>query len=119
MHMCQHDRYVVAHVSQALKPDGGWLVFDMRGNPTPADNLRDPQLQMVAPVLYGFSVHVCLPSGSSFLPATSCLLCVVADGDPLLTWGRGVLNQGVDSASRLACRAVRGGRAWSRDAGLG
>ena len=51
--------------SQAIKPDGGWLVFDMRGGATPADNLSDPQLQAQAPVLYGFSVHVCLPSGAS------------------------------------------------------
>ena len=51
--------------SQAIKADGGWLVFDMRGGPTPADNLSDPQLQAQAPVLYGFSVHVCLPSGVS------------------------------------------------------
>jgi hypothetical protein len=37
----------------------------MRGGATPADNLTDPQLQPLAPVLYGFSVHVCLPSGAS------------------------------------------------------
>jgi hypothetical protein len=48
---------------QAIKPEGGWLVFDMRGA-TPTDNLTDPQLLPLAPVLYGFSVHVCLPSGA-------------------------------------------------------
>ena len=55
----------IAHcASQAIKPDGGWLVFDMRGKATPADNLSDPQMQLLAPVLYGFSVHVCLASGA-------------------------------------------------------
>ncbi len=43
----------------------GWLVFDMRGGATPADNLSDPQLLQLSPILYGFSVHVCLPSGAS------------------------------------------------------
>ena len=48
---------------QATKPDGGWLVFDMRGKATPAENFADPQVAMLAPILYGFSVHLCLPSG--------------------------------------------------------
>ena len=51
---------------QAIKPDGGWLVFDMRGKSTPAENFSDPQVQMLAPILYGFSVHICLPSGACF-----------------------------------------------------
>ncbi len=51
-------------VQQALKPDGGYLVFDMRGNATPAENCSDPQVAMLAPILYGFSVHICLPSGN-------------------------------------------------------
>jgi len=55
---------------QAMKPEGGWLVFDMRSNATAAENFRDPQVAMLAPTLYGFSVHVCLPSGTCALDDT-------------------------------------------------
>ena len=58
------------HGPQAMKPEGGWLVFDMRSNATAAENFRDPQVAMLAPTLYGFSVHVCLPSGTWTLDNT-------------------------------------------------
>lgn len=48
--------------TQALKADGGWLVFDIKGaGATPAENIRDSEGRGVT--FYGFSVHACLPSG--------------------------------------------------------
>ena len=49
--------------AQALKPDGGWLVFDVKAaGHTPAANIGDPEGR--GTTFYGFSVHACLPSGA-------------------------------------------------------
>ncbi len=62
---CIHDMTrpgeVIAAIRRALKPDGTWLIKDIRSRPRFEDNLRNPLLAM----LYGFSVSACMSSALS------------------------------------------------------
>jgi SAM-dependent methyltransferase len=62
---CIHDMTrpaeVIAAIHRALKPDGTWLIKDIRSQPSFKDNLRNPMLAM----FYGFSVSACMSSALS------------------------------------------------------
>ena len=62
---CIHDMTrpaeVIAAIRRALKPDGTWLIKDIRSKPRFEENLRNPLLAM----LYGFSVSACMSSALS------------------------------------------------------
>ena len=62
---CLHDMTrpagVIASIHRALKPDGTWLIKDIRSAPNYKDNLRNPMLAM----FYGFSVSACMSSALS------------------------------------------------------
>lgn len=61
MHDMAHPDRVASSIKRALKPDGTWLIKDMRCGPSFEDNLKNPMLAM----MYGFSVSGCLPSAMS------------------------------------------------------
>ncbi len=62
---CIHDmtrpREVIAAIRRALRPDGTWLIKDIRSRPRFEENLRNPMLAM----FYGFSVSACMSSALS------------------------------------------------------
>lgn len=62
---CIHDMTrpaeVISTIRQALKPDGTWLIKDIRSKPRFEDNFGNPLLAM----LYGFSVSACMSSALS------------------------------------------------------
>uniref|UniRef100_A0A0G4IE80 Uncharacterized protein n=1 Tax=Chromera velia CCMP2878 TaxID=1169474 RepID=A0A0G4IE80_9ALVE len=62
---CIHDMAfpskVVAAIRKAIKPDGTWFVSDIRGAPRPSDNYSHP----MSPMLYSFSVMLCMTSALS------------------------------------------------------
>ena len=62
---CMHDMtrptQVTAAIRRALRPDGTWLIKDIRSKPRFEDNLRNPLLAM----FYGFSVSACMSSALS------------------------------------------------------
>lgn len=62
---CIHDmtrpQDVIAAIRRAIKPDGTWLIKDIRSQPNFEDNLKNPMLAM----LYGFSVSACMSSALS------------------------------------------------------
>lgn len=62
---CIHDmtrpEEVIRAVQRALKPDGTWLIKDIRSNPDFKTNMRNPMLAM----FYGFSVSACMSSALS------------------------------------------------------
>ena len=62
---CIHDMTrpaeVIASIRRALKPDGTWLIKDIRSQPSFKENLRNPMLAM----FYGFSVSACMSSALS------------------------------------------------------
>jgi SAM-dependent methyltransferase len=62
---CIHDMTrpadVIASIRRALKPDGTWLIKDIRSQPDFKQNMRNPMLAM----LYGFSVSACMSSALS------------------------------------------------------
>ena len=62
---CIHDMTrpaeVIASIRRALKPDGTWLIKDIRSKPDFKQNMRNPLLAM----LYGFSVSACMSSALS------------------------------------------------------
>jgi SAM-dependent methyltransferase len=62
---CIHDMTrpgeVIASIRKAMKPDGTWLIKDIRSQPDFEDNLRNPLLAM----FYGFSVSACMSSALS------------------------------------------------------
>ena len=62
---CVHDMtrpdIVIGAIRKAIKPDGTWLIKDIRSNPKYEDNLRNPMLAL----LYGFSVSSCMSSALS------------------------------------------------------
>ena len=62
---CIHDMTrpaeVIASIRRALRPDGTWLIKDIRSQPSFEDNLRNPLLAM----FYGFSVSACMSSALS------------------------------------------------------
>jgi 2-polyprenyl-3-methyl-5-hydroxy-6-metoxy-1,4-benzoquinol methylase len=61
LHDMSHPQRAATRVRQALRPDGVWLVKEIRSSGDFATDLRNPVLAM----LYGFSVTACLPSGLS------------------------------------------------------
>lgn len=62
---CLHDMTrpaeVIAAIRRALRPDGTWLIKDIRSQPRFEDNLGHPMLAM----FYGFSVSACMSSALS------------------------------------------------------
>ena len=62
---CIHDMTrpgeVIAAIRRALRPDGTWLIKDIRSKPRFEDNLANPLLAM----FYGFSVSACMSSALS------------------------------------------------------
>jgi len=62
---CIHDMTrpaeVIASIKQALKPDGTWLIKDIRSQGDFKKNMRNPMLAM----FYGFSVSACMSSALS------------------------------------------------------
>ncbi|HXW80484.1 MAG TPA: class I SAM-dependent methyltransferase [Acidimicrobiales bacterium] len=62
---CMHDMpkpaEAIAAIRRAIRPDGTWLIKDIRGAATWDDNQRNPVLAM----MYGTSVAACMPSGLS------------------------------------------------------
>ncbi len=61
MHDMTHPDVVIRAIRRALKPDGTWLIKDIRSQPDFQDNLRNPMLAM----FYGFSVSACMSSALS------------------------------------------------------
>jgi 2-polyprenyl-3-methyl-5-hydroxy-6-metoxy-1,4-benzoquinol methylase len=62
---CLHDMTrpaaVIAAIRRALKPDGTWLIKDIRSHADFKRNMRNPMLAM----FYGFSVSACMSSALS------------------------------------------------------
>jgi SAM-dependent methyltransferase len=62
---CIHDMTrpadVIAAIRRAMKPDGTWLIKDIRSQPDFKDNMKNPLLAM----FYGFSVSACMSSALS------------------------------------------------------
>ena len=62
---CIHDMTrpgdVIRSIRNAMKPDGTWLIKDIRSQPTFKENMRNPMLAM----FYGFSVSACMSSALS------------------------------------------------------
>jgi 2-polyprenyl-3-methyl-5-hydroxy-6-metoxy-1,4-benzoquinol methylase len=62
---CIHDMprpaQAVAAIRRGIRPDGTWLIKDIRSGPAWQDNIRNPVLAM----LYGVSVAGCMSSGLS------------------------------------------------------
>ena len=62
---CLHDMprpaEAAAAIRRAVRPDGTWLIKDIRSGPAWQDNLRNPVLAL----MYGLSVTSCLSSGLS------------------------------------------------------
>ena len=62
---CLHDMTrpaaVIESIRRALKPDGTWLIKDIRSNADFKKNMRNPMLAM----FYGFSVSACMSSALS------------------------------------------------------
>jgi SAM-dependent methyltransferase len=62
---CIHDMTrpaeVISSIRQSLKPDGTWLIKDIRSQPDFKENMRNPLLAM----FYGFSVSACMSSALS------------------------------------------------------
>lgn len=62
---CIHDMTrpgeVIESIRRSLKPDGTWLIKDIRSQPNFKDNMRNPMLAM----FYGFSVSACMSSALS------------------------------------------------------
>jgi 2-polyprenyl-3-methyl-5-hydroxy-6-metoxy-1,4-benzoquinol methylase len=53
---------VMKSVKKSIKPGGIWVIVSMSSAPTHGDNIHKHPL---APLMYGFSCHVCLPSAMS------------------------------------------------------
>jgi SAM-dependent methyltransferase len=62
---CIHDMTrpadVIASIRRSMKPDGTWLIKDIRSQPDFKQNMRNPLLAM----FYGFSVSACMSSALS------------------------------------------------------
>jgi 2-polyprenyl-3-methyl-5-hydroxy-6-metoxy-1,4-benzoquinol methylase len=61
IHDMPHPAEAIGAIRQAIRPDGTWLIKDIRSAPAWQDNLRNPVLAM----MYGTSVAACLSSGLS------------------------------------------------------
>ena len=62
---CIHDmpqpKQVIKAIRRAIKDDGTWLIKDIRSDPDPRENFKNPLLAM----MYGFSVSACMSSALS------------------------------------------------------
>ncbi|MEM7017153.1 MAG: class I SAM-dependent methyltransferase [Pseudomonadota bacterium] len=61
LHDMTHPDRVIGTIKKALKPDGTWLIKDIRSHPDFEKNRRHPLLAM----MYGFSVSACMSSAMS------------------------------------------------------
>jgi SAM-dependent methyltransferase len=61
MHDMPHPDRVAGAIKRTLRPDGVWLIKDIKCGPRFEDNQRNPMLAM----MYAFSVASCLPSAMS------------------------------------------------------
>ena len=61
LHDMTHPERVVRAIRRSVRPDGTWLIKDIRSSPSFAENRRNPMLAM----LYGFSIQSCLSSAMS------------------------------------------------------
>ncbi len=61
IHDMTHPQQVIEAVHRSLKPDGTWLIKDIRSTPDFKKNMRNPLLAM----MYGFSVSACMSSALS------------------------------------------------------
>jgi 2-polyprenyl-3-methyl-5-hydroxy-6-metoxy-1,4-benzoquinol methylase len=61
LHDMPHPDEAIAAIRRAIKPDGVWLIKDIKAGARWADNLRNPMLAM----LYGTSVTTCMSSALS------------------------------------------------------
>ncbi len=61
IHDMTHPAEVIASIRKAVKPEGTWLIKDIRSHPDFKENLRNPFLAM----FYGFSVSACMSSALS------------------------------------------------------
>src|SRR5215472_3964805 len=61
IHDMPHPAEAIAAIRRAIRPDGTWLIKDIRSAPAWRDNLRNPVLAM----LYGISVASCMSSSLS------------------------------------------------------
>ena len=62
---CLHDMTrpaeTMAAIHRSIRPDGTWVVKDIRCTPEPRDNLKNP----LAAMMYGFSIASCMSSALS------------------------------------------------------
>ena len=56
-----HPAQVISAIRRALKPDGTWLIKDIRSSGNFQKNMKNPMLAM----FYGFSVSACMSSALS------------------------------------------------------
>lgn len=61
LHDMTHPERTIAAIRQAIRPDGTWLIKDIRSSPRWAENLRNPLLALH----YGASVLSCMSSALS------------------------------------------------------
>jgi SAM-dependent methyltransferase len=61
IHDMPHPETVIKAIRRAIRPDGTWLIKDIRSKPRFEDNLGHPMLAM----FYGFSVSACMSSALS------------------------------------------------------
>ncbi len=61
IHDMTHPETVIASIRRAIKPDGTWLIKDIRSSPDFETNMKNPMLAM----MYGFSVSACMSSALS------------------------------------------------------
>ena len=62
LHDMAHPATVIRAIRQAIKPDGTWLIGDVKSKPTFEENVRDNPM---AAMMYGFSVLSCMSSALS------------------------------------------------------
>ena len=62
LHDMAHPGAVIRAIRQAIKPKGTWLIADIHGQATFEENLANNPL---APLMYGFSVLICMSSSMS------------------------------------------------------
>jgi 2-polyprenyl-3-methyl-5-hydroxy-6-metoxy-1,4-benzoquinol methylase len=62
LHDMAHPGAVIRAIRRAIKPDGTWLIADIHGQATFEENLANNPL---APLMYGFSVLICMSSSLS------------------------------------------------------
>ena len=62
LHDMTHPEAIMAAIRKAIRPDGVWLIADIKAHPSYAENVeRNP----MAPLLYGMSVLTCMSSALS------------------------------------------------------